>query len=53
MSPNQEEGPIPSGQSFYDNTILLLVLGVVVPTLIYTVWGLIEIMNVPKLPIAP
>jgi hypothetical protein len=26
-----------------DNTWLLLVLGVVVPTLSYTIWGLIEL----------
>lgn len=50
---NREDEPIPAGQRFVDNIFLLLLLGLVVPTLIYTVWGLIEIMNVPKLPIAP
>lgn len=52
-SNNKAEGPVPGGQLFYDNTILILVLGVVVPTLIYTVWGLIEVMSVPKLPLVP
>jgi hypothetical protein len=47
------EGPVPGGQTFYDNIILLLILGVVVPTVVYTVWGLIEIMNIPQLPIVP
>jgi hypothetical protein len=28
---------------------LLLVLGVVVPTLIYTVWGLAEVVALPQL----
>ncbi len=49
----REDGPITAGQKFMDNTFLLLLLGLVVPTLIFTVWGLIEIMNVPKLPIVP
>lgn len=49
----REDGPITAGQKFLDNIFLLLLIGIVVPTLIYTVWGLIEIMNVPKLPIAP
>ncbi|HRJ79889.1 MAG: hypothetical protein HPKKFMNG_02849 [Planctomycetes bacterium] len=29
-------------QRFLDNPWLLLVLGIVVPTLSYTVWGLVE-----------
>jgi len=31
-----------------DNPWLLLVLGVVLPTLSYTVWGWIELLSVPK-----
>lgn len=53
MSSDKAECPIPRGQLFYDNIILILILGIVVPTLIYTVWGLVEIMNVPKLPLVP
>lgn len=53
MSEQREDGPIPSGQVFYDNIILLLVLGVVLPTVVYTVWGIVEILNVPQLPVAP
>lgn len=49
----REDGPITMGQKFVDNIFLLLLLGLVVPTLIFTVWGLVEIMNVPKLPIVP
>ncbi|MDH5718381.1 MAG: hypothetical protein OEZ22_12205 [Spirochaetia bacterium] len=30
-----------------DNPWLLLVLGIVVPTLSYTVWGLVEVMSLP------
>ncbi len=50
---DRENEPIPAGQRFYDNILLLLILGIVVPTLIYTAWGLYQIMNVPKLPIVP
>lgn len=50
---NEKEGPVPAWQVLYDNIWLLLILGVVVPTLVYTVWGLIEIMMVPQLPVAP
>lgn len=48
-----QDGPLPGWQAFYDNIYLLLILGIVVPTLVYTVWGLIEVMQVPQLPIAP
>lgn len=48
-----ETEPIPAGQVFMDNIILLLVLGIVVPTLVYTVWGLYEIFTLPALPIVP
>ena len=33
-------------QKLMDNPWLLLVLGVVIPTLSYTVWGWIELMTV-------
>lgn len=36
-------------QSFYENMYLLLVVGVLLPTVIYTVWGLAEMMNLPQL----
>lgn len=34
-------------QRLLDNPWLLLILGVVVPVLSYTVWGLIELQNLP------
>ncbi len=39
-------------QKLMDNPWLLLVLGVVIPTLSYTVWGWIEVWTTPpaKLP---
>lgn len=53
MSVEREAESIPGGQVFMDNILLLLVLGVVVPTLIYTVWGLYEIFSLPTLPLVP
>lgn len=53
MSVERETASIPGGQVFMDNIILLLVLGIVVPTLIYTVWGLYEIFSLPSLPLVP
>ncbi|MCK6381709.1 MAG: hypothetical protein L6Q54_10765 [Leptospiraceae bacterium] len=35
-------------QKLMDNTWLLLVLGIVVPTVSYSVWGTIELLNLPK-----
>ena len=46
-----EEEPIPAWQSFFDNIGYLFFLGVAVPTLVYTVWGLMEIANIPQLPL--
>ena len=42
-SPSREE-PIPLMQN---NPFLLLFLGVMVPMLVYTLWGVIEILTVP------
>ncbi|MDP2808864.1 MAG: hypothetical protein Q8O34_01810 [Rhodocyclaceae bacterium] len=42
---NKEE--VPFMQRVLDNHFLLVVLGVVTPTLLYTVWGIIDIISVP------
>lgn len=34
-------------QALLDDIFLLMMLGLVVPTLIYIVWGLLELANVP------
>ncbi len=46
----EEEEPIPAWQLFYDNIMLLFFFGVAIPTLVFTVWGLMEIVQVPDLP---
>ncbi len=49
MSEGSEE--YGAGQKFYDNIWLLLGIGIVVPTLLFTVWGLYEVYTLPYLPI--
>jgi hypothetical protein len=42
------DGPPPLGQRLYDNMFLLLALGVVIMLLVYTGWGLWELVTMPK-----
>ncbi len=39
--------PIPLGQRLFDNIFLLLVVGVAVVFILYTGWGLWEILSLP------
>ena len=39
--------PIPMMQRVLDNPFLLLLLGILVPTIFYIVWGIIEITQIP------
>jgi hypothetical protein len=39
--------PIPVMQRILDNPFLLLFIGVAVPTVFYTVWGIMEIVTIP------
>ena len=49
-SPSQE--PVPLGQRLFDNVFLLLAAGLLVMFVLYTGWGLWEILSLPdgKLP---
>ncbi|MBI5233367.1 MAG: hypothetical protein HY880_03340 [Deltaproteobacteria bacterium] len=49
----RDDQPIPGWQIFFDNIWLLFLLGIVIPTVIFTVWGLIEVTQIPQLPMAP
>lgn len=46
-SDQQMDEPIPFMQRLLDNHFLLLFLGVAVPTLVYIVWGIVEITAIP------
>jgi hypothetical protein len=39
--------PIPGMQRILDNPFLLLFLGVTIPTVLYIIWGVMEIASVP------
>lgn len=42
-----EDERIPTMQRILDNPFLLLFLGVVVPTVFYLIWGIMEIITIP------
>jgi hypothetical protein len=46
MADNNDDD-IPFMQKLLDNHFLLLFIGVMSPMLIYVLWGIIDIMNVP------
>jgi hypothetical protein len=62
MADGAQQGPVPPGratetpervplaQAFFDNVFLLLVLGLAVPIVFYTIWGLLEIASIPLAP---
>ena len=39
--------PVPMMQQLLDNPFLLLFFGVMIPMLVYTLWGVIDILTVP------
>ena len=39
--------PIPVMQQVLDNPFLLLFLGIAMPTVLYIVWGVMEIVGIP------
>ena len=49
MSAAQDDdtAPVPWVQQLLDNPFLLLFLGVMVPMVLYTVWGVFDILTVP------
>ncbi len=50
MSNNNEDERIPAMQSLIDNPFLLLFIGVAMPTVFYTIWGIMEIVTLPVAP---
>lgn len=39
--------PIPAMQLLLDNPFLLLFIGVAMPTVLYIIWGVMEIVSIP------
>ena len=46
----EQEERIPAMQSLLDNPFLLLFIGVVMPTVFYILWGIMEIVTIPVAP---
>ena len=47
-TPDQSDlEPIPMMQRLLDNPFLLLLLGILVPTVFYIIWGVMEIIQIP------
>ena len=46
-SDSREPVRIPVMQRVMDNPFLLLFIGVVVPTVFYIIWGIMEIVTIP------
>ena len=42
-----DDTPIPFMQKLLDNPFLLLFLGVLIPMLVYNLWGVIDILTLP------
>ena len=42
-----QEERIPVMQQVLDNPFLLLFLGITIPTVLYILWGVMEIANIP------
>ncbi|MEP7303180.1 MAG: hypothetical protein ABI699_16825 [Caldimonas sp.] len=45
--PESTQEPVPLMQQLLDNPFLLLFIGVMVPMVVYTLWGVIDILTVP------
>lgn len=43
----QDADPLSGWQVFIDDPSMLLFLGIASPTLLYTLWGVMEVLSVP------
>ena len=47
---HDENAPVPQGQKVFDNMWLLFVLSLAISTVIYNLWGIVELLNLPAVP---
>lgn len=47
---NDPDAPIPWVQQLLDSPFVLLLLGVLIPMILYNLWGVVEILLVPMAP---
>lgn len=45
--PGNQEEDIPFMQRLLDNPFILLFIGLAVPTFVYLIWGVVELISVP------
>ena len=45
--PKQEKESMSQGQKLFDNVWLLFLLSLLISTLIYNVWGIVDLLGVP------
>lgn len=48
---DEADRAVPLGQRLYDRPFLLLLAGVLVMGVLYTLWGLLEILRLPQAPL--
>jgi hypothetical protein len=48
--PDKKLERVPFMQRLLDNHFLLLFLGVVMPTVLYLIWGILELVQIPIAP---
>ena len=46
-----DDEPVPAMQQILDNPFLLLFVGIAMPTVLYIVWGVMEIVGIPISPL--
>ncbi len=44
----KNEQKVPLGQALLDDVLFLLALGLAIPFLLYTLWGVLEVFNVSR-----
>jgi hypothetical protein len=47
---SDQHEPVPFMQRVLDNPFLLLFLGVTLPTVLYLIWGIMELVQIPVAP---
>lgn len=47
MTAPEKTESVPAMQRILDNPFLLLFIGVTMPTVIYTIWGIMEVSQLP------
>jgi hypothetical protein len=50
VTDTEDNERVPVMQRIIDNPFLLLFIGVVVPTVFYVIWGIMEIITIPMAP---